>query len=73
MPSETLTTLDGVRKALREHARPDAAHTAAWFFKSGPGDYGEGDQFLGIRVPKTRSVAARARSIPWDTIPELLR
>ena len=73
MPSEDLTTLDDVRLALREHARPTAAETAAWFFKAGPGEYGEGDRFLGIKVPNTRSVARRASSIPWDAVPDLLR
>lgn len=72
MSSELLNTVDDVRRALREHARPEAAETAAWFFKTAPGQYGEGDQFLGIKVPNTRSVAKRARSLPWDSVPELL-
>ena len=31
------------------------------FFKSGPGDYGEGDEFLGLRVPQTRLVVREAK------------
>jgi len=72
MSSEDLTSVDDIRKALREYARPDAAETAAWFFKAGPGQYGEGDQFLGIKVPNTRKVAKRARALPWTVVPELL-
>ena len=68
-----LTDMNAVRKALREHARPTAAETAAWYFKAGPGEYGEGDRFLGIEVPHTREVARRARAIPWDRVPALLR
>lgn len=72
MSSENLDTIDAIKRALREHARPEAAETALWFFKAGPGEYGEGDQFLGIKVPKTRAVARRARALPLERIPELL-
>lgn len=73
MSSDDLTTIDDVRKALREYERPDAAETAAWFFKAGPGEYGEGDRFLGIKVPNTRRVARRAKGIAWDAVSELLQ
>ena len=43
------------------------------FFKTGQGDYGEGDEFLGIKVPQTRSVVkAVAKDFPLDEVPELL-
>lgn len=42
------------------------------FFKTGEGEYGEGDEFLGIRVPETRLVAKEAREIPLREIPALL-
>ena len=42
------------------------------FFKTGPGEYGEGDQFLGIKVPQTRQVVKAAASLPVCEVPQLL-
>lgn len=43
------------------------------FFKTGKGDYGEGDEFLGLKVPQTREVVrAVGRDFPLEEVPELL-
>lgn len=43
------------------------------FFKTGPGEYGEGDQFLGLKVPQTREVVgAVPKDFPLSEIPALL-
>ena len=43
------------------------------FFKTGPGEYGEGDEFLGLKVPQTREVVkAVAKDFPLSEVPELL-
>ncbi|MBQ7419734.1 MAG: DNA alkylation repair protein [Prevotella sp.] len=43
------------------------------FFKTGPGEYGEGDEFLGIKVPQTREVVKHvAQGFALKEIPELL-
>ena len=43
------------------------------FFKTAPGEYGHGDEFLGIRVPQTREVAKSvAKGFPLSDIPDLL-
>ncbi|KAA6315725.1 hypothetical protein EZS27_033861 [termite gut metagenome] len=43
------------------------------FFKTGKGQYGEGDKFLGVIVPDTRLVAKKHKSESFETIGELLQ
>ena len=49
------------------------ASNLAWFFKTGAGEYGEGDKFLGIRVPVQRKIALRYRELPLREISHLLK
>ena len=43
------------------------------FFKTGPGEYGEGDEFLGLKVPETREVVkAAGNDFALSEVPELL-
>ncbi len=47
------------RRALRAVADPAKAAFLPRFFKTGRGEYGEGDRFLGLVVPRQRKIAAR--------------
>lgn len=58
---------------LKERASPEIAEASARFFKTGPGQYGEGDQFLGIRVGEQRKIAAQFQDLPRTQILALLK
>ena len=64
--------LDILRSRLRAYADPAKARLLAGFFKTGPGQYGEGDVFLGIMVPQTRAVVREFRDLPLSDIAEFL-
>lgn len=50
--------------AMLAQANPDVARILMRFFKTGPGQYGEGDRFLGIKNPLTRRTAKAFRELP---------
>lgn len=50
----------------------EAAKGSAWFFKTGPGEYGEGDRFRGIRVPVLRKLVKEYRTLPHSDVLTLL-
>lgn len=57
---------------LQKFASPAKAKSSAWFFKTGPGQYGEGDVFIGVTVPDQRKVANRYKDLPLVEIEKLL-
>lgn len=65
------TRLDLLRE-LESVADERKAKNLAWFFKTGPGEYGEGDVFLGITVPVVRKIALRYTDLPLPEIARLL-
>ena len=56
---------------LKELASAGKAAELQRFFKTGPGDYAEGDLFIGVVVPQTRKVAARFKDLPLTEISKL--
>jgi 3-methyladenine DNA glycosylase AlkD len=58
-----VTTAKGIERALRAGADPLVASHHLRFFKCGPGDYGEGDAFLGVMVPPLRALSNKYKSI----------
>jgi 3-methyladenine DNA glycosylase AlkD len=79
-PEQRRTSTDGVnpaaaavQQALRQHADQTRALAVARFFKTGPGEYGEGDRFIGVTVPVQRTIARRFRDLPLDDADSLLQ
>lgn len=65
--------LSGLRAAFRKAADPARAALLARFFKTGRGEYAEGDRFLGLTVPATRALARQYRGLPLAAAGTLLR
>lgn len=57
---------------LGQYKNPEKAAILQRFFKTGPGEYGEGDVFWGITVPQTRDTAKLFKGMPFAELTELL-
>lgn len=61
-----------VMDELANHASDADAVNVQRFFKTGPGEYGEGDQFIGVRVPAIRKVCREYRDLPLAEVKKLI-
>ena len=67
------STLSQLRADVQAVANPKDAVFLQRFFKTGPGQYGAGDVFLGVRVPAARAIVRRHRDLPMEDRLKLLR
>ena len=65
-------TANDIQARLRSLGNPKDATFLVGFFKTGPGQYGEGDQFIGVRVPVIRKVAKEFKGLPLAEVECLL-
>ena len=72
IPSRSVPSLADLNIELRKASDAERAKSLAWFFKTGKGEYGEGDRFCGITVPALRKIASRYRDLKLSDIKKLL-
>lgn len=64
---------ENIQKELKRLGNKEYAARLRKYFKTGKGEYGEGDRFLGIRVPVLRKLVKKYRKISVDEVSELLK
>lgn len=67
-----MLTLANLKRELKAKANPEKAKILQRFFKTGPGEYGEGDIFLGITVPETREIVKKYNNLTLKDTEKLL-
>lgn len=65
-------SLEELRQTIKKSANPAQAKILSRFFKTGRGEYGEGDEFLGIKVPISRSIAKQFKDLTLTELQALL-
>lgn len=62
-----------IREQLFANADPIQAEHCQKFFKTGPGEYAEGDVFCGLRTPQVRAIAKQWLTLPLAEVEQLLQ
>jgi 3-methyladenine DNA glycosylase AlkD len=61
-----------IQKEIRGLADAERAKNSTWFFKTGKGEYGEGDKFLGLNTPQMRSLSKKYKDLPLSEVQKLI-
>ncbi len=65
--------MNEIRKKISALSNTERAEFSQRFFKTGPGEYGEGDIFLGLSVPQMRTLAKEYRAVSIEDVLVLLQ
>ena len=65
--------IGSLRKDIRSLANPEKARVLQGFFRTGKGQYGEGDVFLGVTVPQSRAISKKYALLSFANIKALLK
>jgi 3-methyladenine DNA glycosylase AlkD len=66
-------TIKDIQKKLEQLGSEEKANVLRRFFKTGPGEYGEGDVFIGVRVPDLRKLVKEYQNITIKAVMQFLR
>ena len=58
-----MKNLSNIKKDLQKYKKSSQAKILQRFFKTGPGEYGEGDVFLGLKVQEIRGIAKKHQNL----------
>lgn len=67
-----MNTFAHIQKELDSNANPEKSSNLQRFFKTGPGEYGEGDIFLGLNMPTIRRIAKANKEADFSEVRHLL-
>ncbi len=65
--------IQNLKKDLRKCIKPGKAKLLSGFFKTGKGEYGEGDIFLGVMVPESRKIAQKYKDLSFAELDKLIK
>ena len=68
-----ISQISRLKTDLKKLSTKKRAKALQWFFKTGPGEYGQGDVFMGVTVPDIRGVAKKYRNLSFVNIKSLLK
>jgi len=66
-------SINKLREKIKRVSNKKHAEAMLWFFKTGKGEYGEGDIFAGIKVPVQRKIAKEFLNLSFTELKELLK
>lgn len=61
-----------IQREIRRQGSPERARLSMRYFKTGPGEYGEGDRFIGLTVPQMREIAKKHMDLDLDDLGKLI-
>ena len=73
MPTSRAPTAPQMTRAVHDAGSPERAAVLLRYFRTGPGEYAEGDHFVGATAPQIRKLARKFRDAPLKEIDTLLR